>query len=213
MRLFLIRHADPDLTKDALTNEGHKEAEALAVRLAKIGIDEIYSSPLNRSIQTAKPLAQLTGKQIVIQDWAREHDWIIDKRSAWNVPGEVIRGQQARLLDQHMQREFEDLKKNSDQFFKNRGYERIEGRYRPLQSNNKKIALFAHGGLGLSLLSHLLEIPLELTWSGFFLDPASITTIHFEQRSDNWAVPRCLCLGDVSHLNEMGPSSIYKKFS
>ena len=80
----------------------------------------------------------------------------------------------------------------------------------------KKIAIFAHGGIGLTWLAHLLEIPLTYFWTGFWLDPASVTVIHFEQHTDKWATPRCLIINDISHLREAGLkpqlSSIFNKF-
>lgn len=73
-----------------------------------------------------------------------------------------------------------------------------------LQPNRAKIAVFCHGGLGLTWLAHLLEIPLPLVWSGFWLPPSSVTTVLFDERSPQWAVPRVVGLGDVSHLYEAG---------
>jgi probable phosphoglycerate mutase len=53
-------------------------------------------------------------------------------------------------------------------------------------------------------------------WSGFWLPPSSVTTVLFEERSAEWAVPRCIGLGDVSHLHMAGlgvqPSGIKANF-
>ena len=98
--------------------------------------------------------------------------------------------------------EFETLKEESDAFLKHYGYKREGGRYRIIEPNQLRIAAFLHNGLGLTWLAHLLEIPLSLMWSGFWLPPSSVSTIVFEERSEAWAVPRCLGLGDVSHLYE-----------
>ena len=87
---------------------------------------------------------------------------------------------------------------------KRQGYERINGRYKINESSEDQIAVFAHAGLGICWLSHLLEIPLHVMWSSFWLAPSSVTTILFEERSPNWAVPRCIGLSDVSHLHKHG---------
>ena len=58
MRLYIIRHADPDYEHDTLTEDGHKEAQALAKRLASHGLDRIYCSPLGRAIDTARYTAE-----------------------------------------------------------------------------------------------------------------------------------------------------------
>jgi probable phosphoglycerate mutase len=133
----------------------------------------------------------------------------------WNVPGEVIR--QGTPLPHHdnwhetpgfsrpfFRERFALLGRHSDEFLARHGYQREGGRYRIVRPNREKIAVFCHGGFGLCWLAHLLEIPLPLAWSGFWLPPSSVTTILMDERSAQWAVPRCLGLGDVSHLYEAG---------
>ena len=41
-------------------------------------------------------------------------------------------------------------------------------------------------------------------WNSFWLAPTSVTTVLFDQRSPEWAVPRCLAVGDTSHLHKAG---------
>ena len=52
-RLLLIRHGQSPL--------GREQAEKTARILAKEGVDAIYSSDLERAVQTAKPLSDLLG--------------------------------------------------------------------------------------------------------------------------------------------------------
>jgi probable phosphoglycerate mutase len=94
--------------------------------------------------------------------------------------------------------------RESDAFLARHGYVREGGRYRIERPNRDRLAIFCHGGFGLWWLSHLLEIPLPLIFSGFFLPPTSVTTVLMDERSSNWAVPRCLGVGDVSHLYAAG---------
>ena len=47
MLLFYVRHGDPIYDPDSLTPLGLKQADALAKRLCRYGIDEIYSSSSN----------------------------------------------------------------------------------------------------------------------------------------------------------------------
>lgn len=58
--IFLVRHADKiDDAPDALLNEeGHRRAECLAKMLADVDIQQIYTSDLQRTQQTAGPLAK-----------------------------------------------------------------------------------------------------------------------------------------------------------
>ena len=69
--LLLIRHGENDYTKTHklagrlpkvhLNEHGKKQAQALADALTKIPIKAIYSSPLERAMETAKPIAKSLG--------------------------------------------------------------------------------------------------------------------------------------------------------
>ncbi len=72
-RVLLIRHAHHDylgraiagwLPGVSLSAQGRAEAAALAERLAGAPIAAIYSSPLERAMETAEPLAHRLGLQI-----------------------------------------------------------------------------------------------------------------------------------------------------
>lgn len=228
MRLFIIRHADPDDNYESISAGGHLQAKATAEALSKINMDAIYCSPMKRALDTMQYAASKLNLKPLIENWMKELEWWIDyepwgKRSAWNLPGEVIRLKKPSYdtcldhpVTQSMREEFEALKKASDSFLEKLGFKRVDGRYRIINQSNEKIAIFTHGGLGMTWLSHLLDLPPTLFWSGFWLDPCSITTVHFENRSKGWAVPRCLCINDTSHLREAGlrhqASSIFRKF-
>src|SRR6185295_853919 len=72
MRLYIIRHADPDYERDNLTPAGHLEAAALAERMEKITPTHIYSSPLGRAKATMQYSADRLKMQPVIQEWMAE---------------------------------------------------------------------------------------------------------------------------------------------
>lgn len=60
--IYLVRHAEPAATWGAhpnpgLSELGHKQAEAAAVRLAQVGAKALISSPLARCQETAQPSA------------------------------------------------------------------------------------------------------------------------------------------------------------
>jgi probable phosphoglycerate mutase len=223
MRLYIVRHADPDYDRNTITPAGHLEAQALARRLAGDGLTHIYTSPLNRARETARYTAELTKIEPVIEDWTQELGGLnvdlpqrsgdIETMVVWDAPGEIIRA--ADPLPTHetwhdlpllrglgIRQRFEQVIADSDAFIARHGYAREGGRYRIVCANQDQIAVFCHNGSGLTWLAHLLAIPLTLMWAGFWLAPSSVTTILFDERSDVWAVPRCLGLGDVSHLYE-----------
>jgi broad specificity phosphatase PhoE len=220
MRLYIIRHADPDYPNNTITPEGHLEARALSKRLAKHGLDRIYTSPLGRAVDTMRYTAELLAMTHETEEWTQElslklEDTPFGRLSHWDLPGEVIRSQEPLPThDSWMKNSYyegtqgpgtyEFLKTHSDEFLKRQGFERIGGKYRILNKTQDQVAVFCHGGFGLTWLAHLLELPLSLVWSGFWMPPSSVTTILFDERSEEWASPRCIGFGDVSHLYAEG---------
>ena len=53
MLLYYVRHGDPIYDPNQLTELGKLQAAAVAKRLARYGVDEVYTSPSNRARQTA----------------------------------------------------------------------------------------------------------------------------------------------------------------
>lgn len=54
MKLMFVRHAEPDYKHDSLTLKGHREAQLLSLRLAKLDVRDFYASPLGRAQETAR---------------------------------------------------------------------------------------------------------------------------------------------------------------
>lgn len=218
MRLHIIRHADPDYENNTLTPAGHLEAQALARRLATRGLDRLYTSPLPRARLTAGYAANLLKLDVEVLEWTAEpylhfelEPW--GRAAAWDLPGEIIRGGDALpthadwhtlapLADPAIRETFERVRRDSDAFLEALGYRREGGRYRIVRGHRERVAVVCHNGTALFWLAHLLEVPLTLFWSGFWMAPSSVTTVLFDERSREWAVPRCLHFGDVSHLYE-----------
>ncbi len=213
MRIYILRHADPDYERDTLTPSGHGEARALAQYLQTLGVSEIYASPLGRTQATASYTADLLNLPIFCEPWLREldDDWVADLNHACgriapeyeplavDVPGEGrLRCFQPdpRLLDEQMR----PIREGSDDFLCRQGFIRQGEVYRVRGENRKSIAVFTHMGVCLAWLSHLLELPLPVVWSGFFIHPASVTTLLMDERCPGYAIPRCIGLGDISHL-------------
>ncbi len=80
-RLYLIRHGATVLTAEdrfagatnvALSNEGRRQASALAVRLKGVKFSAIYASPLDRTMETASILAQPHKLEVQARDGLRE---------------------------------------------------------------------------------------------------------------------------------------------
>ena len=98
MLLYVIRHGDPIYNPDSLTPKGKRQAEAVARRLSVHGLDRIFSSPLGRAQDTARPTSELLGIPIETEDWTSENlawgeftflDPEFNKKKRWlfSIPG------------------------------------------------------------------------------------------------------------------------------
>lgn len=221
MLLYIVRHADPDYSRDSITPAGHLEAQALAVRMEKLRPHRLYCSPLGRAIDTARYTAERLGMKLEIEPWTAEIDewWIeqdvLGRSTLWDLHGETIRRitppmstadwyLRSPFCDLNCRERFEQLVRASDEFLARHGYVREGPVYRVERPNRERIVVFCHGGFGLTWLAHLLEIPLPLMYAGFHLRPSSVTTILFDERHPDVATPRCIGLADVSHLYAAG---------
>lgn len=209
MRLYLVRHADPDYARDGLTDAGHREARALATRVAALAPTHLYVSTLGRARATAGYLAQATGRTPQTDARLDELDWHVEdprwgRLSAWDVPGETVRAATAPGAAHAFADAIARVHAFSDELLARHGYRRDGGRYAVTARNDDRVVVVGHGGLALTWLPHLLDLPVDRFWCGFWLPPSSVTTIVMEERSDAWATPRCTALGDLSHLYAAG---------
>ena len=72
MRLYIIRHGDPDYKNDSLTSRGKAEAQALAKYLPRLHLTHLYTSPLGRAKSTCAPCAERLGLPVEELPWVRE---------------------------------------------------------------------------------------------------------------------------------------------
>ena len=214
MELYIIRHAEPAYPADALTPQGHRDAQQLAEWLGRLAPSAVFSSSMQRAIETAQYTAKHVELPLQIEPWMQElESWVItqtpqDEFPAWGVSPPLIRSQDVLRRNWHtfppfharLQTHFQDLQKHSDAFLSRHGYVRCGSRYRAASAQPHRLAIFCHYGFGLSWLAHLLEIPLPLMWASFHLKPSSVTTVVFENDREQWAYPRCTSLGSLAHL-------------
>jgi probable phosphomutase (TIGR03848 family) len=175
---LLIRHATHGLLTTRfvartpgvhLNEQGVREAEALVERLKDVNIEAIYSSPLERAIETAQPLASRLKLDIQIQQGLNEVDigeWTnltfdelrqapgweqwSDNRSNFCPPGgEYLLETQARMV-----RLLEELRRRHDAV----------------------VALFSHGDPIKSTVAHYLGTHLDL-FRRIHIDPVSVSIV------------------------------------
>ncbi len=94
MDLLLIRHALPVRVDDGegpadpeLSDEGWRQAGALAAWLADESLDVVVTSPLRRAQETAQPLATLLDVEVEVVDGLAE----FDRDAPWYVPMEELK--------------------------------------------------------------------------------------------------------------------------
>jgi probable phosphomutase (TIGR03848 family) len=179
---LLIRHAlcDPVGRSIAgrapgvsLNQRGLQQAETLAERLAELPISAVYSSPLERAVQTARPIAERKGlrveqreglNEIDFGDWTGKQlrdlqplaEWqnFNTYRSGTRIPrGETMQEVLARTLN-----ELEDI-----------------GRLH----SGSMVAVVSHGDVLRSIVCHFLGISLDLMLR-LEIEPASVSIVELQ---------------------------------
>jgi probable phosphoglycerate mutase len=95
--LLLIRHGENEYVKSGkmagrlpgvhLNEKGHKQAHALAEALKEVPLKAVYSSPLERAVETAKPIAESHKLKIVKEPALMETDIGKWQGRSWRVLG------------------------------------------------------------------------------------------------------------------------------
>lgn len=192
--ILLIRHGENDYVKKGklagrlpgvhLNEAGRKQAEELVKTLENAPLKAIYSSPLERAMETAAPLALARGLEVVSRmgllevdfgEWQDKTLKSLQKLDLWKVVqgrpsmmqfpgGETFAVAQQRIVQELIA---------------------LAGMYAP----HEVIACFSHSDLIKLAVAYFMGMPLDL-FQRVMIGTASITTFHFH---DNFAV--------ISHLN------------
>ena len=218
MKLYIIRHGDPDYSIDSLTEKGWREAELLKKRLQKLPPDTaFYCSPLGRAKDTAKPTLEALGRTAEICDWLREFDGFIldpesgEKQIPWDrLPSRIAENEdyydRRRWIETplfgsgNVKEKYEAVCRGIDGILLQYGYRHDGTFFRVEQESTKSIVLFCHFGVESVILSHLLHTSPVVFWQGFVALPTSVTVLATEERVKGIASLRCSRFGDLSHL-------------
>lgn len=198
-QFLLVRHAVNDFVKTGklagwtagvhLNDEGRKQAEAVGQRLAKASLVAIYSSPLERTIETAQAIAKHHGGltlrmeagigEVRYGEWQGKAIKKLAKQKAWATvqhypsrmqfpQGETMRGVQARAVDT---------------------VERLR-----LEHEKGIVVLVSHSDVIKMIVAHYLGMHLDL-FQRIEISPASLTVLSLEENR-----PMVGCVNDTSHL-------------
>ncbi|MFZ4810066.1 MAG: histidine phosphatase family protein [Ilumatobacteraceae bacterium] len=203
--LLLIRHgrsADvvpgaPDSSNPPLHEIGHRQAAALAARLAAVHLDAVHSSHLARAVQTAEPLA--AARQLVVE----EHPDLQEVHlGAWG-NGEFRR--RASVADP----EFVEWSRSGrwDGIPGCEGDDALRARFAAVIDRlaavhrGQRIAVVAHGGSINAYVSHLLGVHRSLWMT---VENTSITLVRLSPA----AGPTVVTVNDCHHLYDpvIGPT-------
>lgn len=230
MILYYVRHGDPTYNPDALTPLGHRQAEAVAKRVCAHGIDRVFSSTSNRAMQTAQPTSEILKKEITLLDFANEHHpWTalsiqnhegnrvwIDSIAEYRVlfASREMAEYGLRWYDHPKLKDFDFKNKlqwmydEIDRWLLSLGFEHKDGRFRIIEPNGERIALFAHAGFGGVFLSYLLDIPYPKIASQFDMCHTGMTVVDFVEYGE-CAIPRVLTYSSDSHIWREGLPTAY----
>lgn len=228
MLLYIIRHGDPDYPTDSLTEKGILQAEAVGKRLAKVGINKVFSSPMGRARQTAEPLCRMLGLSYTVEEWTHEigeemfathpngsrtsmggiPSYCFREKGGIDLPFE--REMEAPIVNEtQMDTVFPYLEENGRDFLERLGYKEENGVYRILRPNDDRVALFCHAGFARAWISRLLHIPAQIMWAGFNYCHTGVTILDFKNYPGDFTAPRMMCYSDMSHYHTEDLPTLY----
>ncbi len=215
---FLIRHGETGVIGKAivgrspgfhLTPEGHTQAASMAESLAREKIDLICSSPMERTRETAEPLARRLNRTIEIAQELNEVEF-----------GDWTGGTLDRLETQPRWRRFNAYRSGTRPPGGESMLEvqlRIVGLMQRLceEHPDRGVALVSHGDVIRAALMHFLGMPIDL-FLRLEVSPASVSNVAVTEwgpkvlyinRTEYLPVPGNPCREDVTHVESKSSES------
>ncbi|MEM7142767.1 MAG: histidine phosphatase family protein [Actinomycetota bacterium] len=207
MELIVVRHGRPEHIEPENLDEGvapadpplaevgHRQAERVGEELAGVGIDVVVSSPLQRALQTAAPLARHLGVEPVIVDGVAEYD----RHESSYVPGEVTRQRiKDGLVDDAGADSWRDPLSGLSADEKAEWTAGVVDGFREIAVDNpgRRVAVFCHGMVTSVWFAHLLGIDDTVR---FVPDYASISRVLASSSSDATTIRS---FNETRHLGE-----------
>lgn len=199
-RFILVRHGETPASKERrfagstdveLTDAGREQAETLARRLRQVRIDAFHVSPLTRCLQTAEPVAEVTGRKPALTDELREcHFGEWEGLSAHEVRERYRSEFDAWISDDAVPppsgESWQEVGARVGRWWRDAA-ERYEGR---------TVLAVTHGGPILWLARHVAHAPYS-AMIAFEIDPCSVTLL--QTRGPLW---RIRLLNDTTHVRD-----------
>jgi probable phosphoglycerate mutase len=198
VNLFIVRHGETAWNREGriqghrdspLTERGVAQARAAAARLAREGIDALYSSDLGRAQETAREVAARTALPIRLDAGLRERAFGLHEGKTWDEIAREHPIDAKRLAEDpaHPVRGGESLLQFRDRVLGALG--RIAR-----EAPGARVAVVTHGGVLSTLYREVMGIPLGA--------PRSFSTLNAVVNHFRWAGERWLLVrwGDADHL-------------
>ncbi|HEY6239332.1 MAG TPA: histidine phosphatase family protein [Burkholderiales bacterium] len=199
-RIALIRHGETEWNREgriqgynadsALTETGRAQAQALAARLGREGIDALYSSDAGRTRETAGPISAATGLPVIHEAALRERNYgVFEGFSFSGIEVEFpVEYEKFRTRDPH----YAPPGGESAEQFRARIIGALEAI--AVRARGKRVAVVTHGGVVGMLYRQAIDIPLQEKRS-YSLANASLNLFRF--KAGRWLLDTW---GDVAHL-------------
>ncbi len=198
MELLLIRHGLPvrrelreGIADPELSPAGHQQAKCLAEYLASETIDALYSSPQQRAVQTAEPIAAAKGLRINIVDDVAE--W--DRNASAYVPTEELKATNDPRWQAMVRGEW-TVDDDTLEGFSSRVVLAIEALINA--HKGRRIVVSCHGGVINAYLAHVIGLPVS---KGFFYP--NYTSIHRVMASQG-GHRSVMTVNETAHLRGTG---------
>lgn len=181
MLLLLIRHGLTGQTAAKLTGwtpgvhlseRGRAQAEGLVARLEGLGIDAIYSSPLERAAETAAPLARARKIRVRRRDELGEVHY-------GDIQGKTFKVLGRSRLWEHLRAWPSDVRFPNGETLRET-QARAVGALEELRAAHQKqtVAVFSHGDFIRLSLAHYLGIHIDL-YRRLAIDTVSVSAVRF----------------------------------
>lgn len=193
--LLLVRHAENDFTRKGrlagrlpavhLNQKGQEQAKALAKALEKAPLKAIYSSPLERALETAEPIAKAHQLEIVIHEGLIELDY-----GDWQ--GKSLKG--LRRL-----KSWKTVQYSPSLMCFPQGEKIVAAQYRMVQTlheiaaqygENDLVACVSHADPIKLAIAHFLGMPLD-TYQRLSIGLASISLLYLDSQSARLLTVNC----------------------
>lgn len=194
--ILLIRHGENNMVGKRLAGrlpgvhlneKGQVQARQLAEVLCKAPLKAIYSSPLERAIETAEPLARALGYEIQMAPGLVELNY-------GNWQGKTLKQLGRFKLWKTVQEKPSEMRFPQGESFievRDRVIAEIE-RIAAAHEEGDLVATFSHGDIIRLAVSHYLGVPLDL-FQRVAANPASISVVHIDKKGRPF----------VAHVNQV----------